>query len=265
MFSGTLRARLRTLLSLAATGLLTVGILALGVKRLTFDQVARDADSVFVGKVVDITTRWGEGRKMIWTDYHFDVQETWKGQPLGSRHVVSVAGGTHDGRTIIVTHVPRFDKGATYVLYAFDPVRLVGEATVGVEQGVFREVLDVESRKPILIDYWGYRMDLLQDGSLVRGPMTQRVEGAEKARVLSDEELVAMQKQFQEQFAHEPLAKPTYTDGHGRPLAAPATAPRPKPTAEEVVAAAPRGEPVSRGMLRDLTTRALGGANTEGR
>ena len=222
------------------------------VRRVPLDECAREADSVFVGRVVAVSTRWGDSGKMIWTDYLFQVEEVWKGQPERYR-TVSVAGGTVGGQSILVSHVPTFEQHATYVVFAYDNARLVAEAVVGVEQGLFREVTDASTGQKVLVDAFGYLMERNRAGSIVRGRLTQPLDGGERAQVLTAQELKAQQKSFEAQFVHPPMPQPVHRDASGNILPAPRESmPR---TPQEPVSV--QGTPLTREDLKAFTFAAL--------
>ncbi|MBI5440889.1 MAG: hypothetical protein HY900_06735, partial [Deltaproteobacteria bacterium] len=62
-------------------------------QKLSFEQVVQRGSTILVGTVVSSSTRWGEGHKMIWTDYEVAVEEVWKGDALRTV-TLSFAGGT---------------------------------------------------------------------------------------------------------------------------------------------------------------------------
>ena len=70
---------------------------ALG-RKLSLDEIVQQGKSVLVGTVTCSSTRWGEGRKMIWTDYEVAVEETWKGSPGTARD--SQLRGGNPGRPV---------------------------------------------------------------------------------------------------------------------------------------------------------------------
>ena len=107
---------------------------------LTVAEMAKAGERIVVGEVLSKSSRWGDDRKMIWTDYTVAVEETWKG--VSSATVtVSVAGGTVDGKSIQVTHTPILRVGSTYVLVLHGNQHLYASPVVGTEQGLFREVV----------------------------------------------------------------------------------------------------------------------------
>jgi hypothetical protein len=225
------------------------------VRKVPLEDCAREADTVFVGRVVAVTTRWGDTGKMIWTDYLFQVEEVWKGQAASYR-TVSVAGGTVGGQSILVSHVPAFERHATYVVFAYDNARLVAEAVVGVEQGLFREVTDASTGQKVLLDAFGYLMERNQEGRIVRGRLTRPLDGGERAQVFTDQELKAQQQSFESQFAHPAMPQPVYRDASGNPLPA-SEAPASRTLHSPVQVA---GAPVTREDLKAFTFAVLAAA-----
>jgi hypothetical protein len=258
---GTHRMALAVLPALCILLLAAVGQPAeAGVKKMCMEEVIFEADIVFVGTLVDIQTRWGEGNKMIWTDYYFSVEEVWKGQAEGNPHVVSVGGGTVGGQSIMLSHVPNFETGSTYVVYSYHNARLYAEATVGVEQGIFREVVDDDTEEKFIIDYFGYRMERLDDHTILRGRMTRRIEDTQRAHVLTDQEIYYQQLAIEQERAEHSVPEPVYRDPDGNVIP---SRKAPEPTLQErverVLSTTPQGEPLTREALKAYTLNVLNG------
>lgn len=137
-------------------------------REVPLDEVFTRGEAVFVGKVASTRAVWGEGKKMIWTEYAFEVRETWKGE-AGPSRVVRVAGGRLDGKAIVLSHVPVFDVGGTYVVSAYGNDYLYASPVVGTEQGMFREVVEEASGETLLVDASGRRLERDGTGRLRRG------------------------------------------------------------------------------------------------
>ena len=155
---------------------------------MPLDEVFTRGEAVFVGKVVSTRAVWGEGRKMIWTEYTFDVRETWKGEG-SARRVVRVAGGTLDGRAILLSHVPSFEVGGTYVVSAYGNDHLYASPVVGTEQGLFREVIEETSGDTLLVDAGGRRLERDGSGRLRRGRPSEPAALPGIVRLVSDRDL----------------------------------------------------------------------------
>ncbi len=219
---------------------------ALG-RRLSFDEIARNGRSIVVGTVLSTSTRWGSNAKMIFTDYELSVDEVWKGEPRRFV-VVSFAGGTVDGKSIQVSHVPRLEVGATYVLSLNDLTRPWHSPVVGAEQGLFREVTEKATGQRILLDVEGWAVTLDAKGELARVART----------VPAGEPQTVILSRASEPRASAPratgMSEPVYSDGSGRPLEAPKSRSTLAAAEDDVLSGA---EPLTRGRLRDAFRRAL--------
>lgn len=193
-------------------------------REMPVDEVFTAGEAVFVGKVVSTRTVWGEGQKMIWTEYTFDVRESWKGE-RASRRAVRVAGGTLDGRSIQLSHVPSFEVGGTYVVSAYGNEHLYASPVVGTEQGLFREVIEETSGETLLVDSEGQRLERDGAGRLVRGRPSEPGASPGLVRLVSDRELALRASGV---FPRK-LPDPVYRDGAGNLVAkAPARVTRPR-------------------------------------
>jgi hypothetical protein len=234
------------LTALAATFLGAPTASALG-RRLSFDEIARNGRSIVVGTVLSSSTRWGANAKMIFTDYELSVDEVWKGEPRRFL-VVSFAGGTVDGKSILVSHVPRLEVGATYVLSLNDLSRPWHSPVVGAEQGLFREVTEKATGQRILLDVEGWAVTLDARGELARVGRSAP----------SDEPQTVILRRESQPPAAAPratgMSTPVYSDGAGRPLEAPRSRTTLAATQDDVLSGA---EPLTRGRLRDAFQRVL--------
>lgn len=224
---------------------------ALG-RRLPLDQVVEQGKTIVVGTVVCSSTRWGEGRKMIWTDYEVAVEEAWKGSPETSV-TLSFAGGTLDGRSIAVSHVPRLAVGTTYVFSLNDLARLYTSPVVGADQGLFREATEQATGKRILLDADGWAVGLGAGGELVRVASAEPADVPGAVILRRDAPRLPAAAGVKTRPRGIPGA--TYSDGSGRPLAAPSG--RPTLAASALSGAATGGVPLTRDALRAAVRRVL--------
>lgn len=223
---------------------------ALG-RKLSLDEIVQQGKSVLVGTVTCSSTRWGEGRKMIWTDYEVAVEETWKGSP-GRLVTLSFAGGTLDGRSIVVTHVPRLAVGATYVFSLNDLERLYTSPVVGAEQGLFREATDQATGRRILLDAEGWAVGVGPGGDLLRLASAEPAEGPDTVILRRDAPRLGSAG---EKTAPRGIPGAAYSDGNGKPLQPPSGLPTLSAAASS--GAATGGQPLTRDALRAAVRRAL--------
>jgi len=183
-------------------------------REVPLDELFTRGEAVFVGTVVSARTVWGEGKKMIWTEYAFDVRETWKGEG-STRRLVRVAGGTLDGRSIALSHVPTFEVGGTYVLSAYANEHHYASPVVGTEQGMFREVLEERTGETLLVDSDGLRLERDGSGRLRRGRPSEPGSAPGFVRLLTDGEIA----QRAVQPGPKKIAEPVYRDADGNVVA----------------------------------------------
>lgn len=179
-------------------------------REVPLDELFTRGEDVFVGTVVSTRAVWGEGKKMIWTEYVFDVRESWKGD-RSSRRVVRVAGGRLDGQAIALSHVPAFEVGGTYVVSAYGNDRRYASPVVGTEQGMFREVLEETTGETLLVDPDGLRLERDAAGRLRRGRPSEPGAAPGLVRLVSDDALALRASAA----GPKALAEPVYRDARG--------------------------------------------------
>lgn len=219
-------------------------------REIPLDEVFTAGEAVFVGTVVSTRAVWGEGKKMIWTEYAFDVRETWKGEGT-ARRTVRVAGGKLDGKAIQLSHVPTFEVGGTYVVSAYGNGHLYASPVVGTEQGMFREVIEESTGEALLVDVEGQRLERDAAGRLVRGRPSEPGRAPGLVRLVSDRELALRASEA----SSRKLADPVYRDAAGNVVAkAPARVALPR----KGVPLRLDGSTVTVSSLREHVTRLLG-------
>jgi hypothetical protein len=84
----------------------------------TFDALVSGANSVFVGEVMAVRSRWitSPRGRAIMTDVTFRVEDVWKGT-VGAVTMLEFMGGTVDGMTMEVVGMPQFEVGQRNVLF----------------------------------------------------------------------------------------------------------------------------------------------------
>ena len=214
---------------------------------IDLDEVFRRAHQVFVGKVRNVECRWDAERKMIWTHVTFDVLEVWSGEKTGQK-TLRVAGGTVDGKTIVVTHVPRFDVAETYVVAAQDPREEYASPVVGTEQGYFREVTEEASGRTILVDGDRRCLERGPNGALFRGRLTSPAAAPSFVRFVPAD-AGAGTPEGGEAPKIEP---PVYRDADGNVVKTGRSRMRPTVTRAFML----RGEPVGSEQLREFARSA---------
>jgi hypothetical protein len=221
-------------------------------QKLSFTQIVQHGNSVLVGNVISSSTRWGEGKKMIWTDYEVFVEEVWKGSQ-GRVVTLSFAGGTVEGRSILVSHVPRLEIGATYVFSLNDLKRLYSSPVVGAEQGLFREVTDSATGRRILLDADGWAVGFDSQGELIRLAPTEAADAPNTVTVHRD--APQFETSASTYASRRGIPGATYSDGAGKTLPAPSGLPSLRAAASRGPATG--GQPLTREAFRGEVRRVL--------
>ncbi len=84
---------------------------------ISLEEMARGADSIVVGTVVESTSQWNASRTRISTSVVTLVEQRLKGAPGQDKVTFTVPGGQVDGITEWVSDSPRFSKGERAVVF----------------------------------------------------------------------------------------------------------------------------------------------------
>ncbi len=154
----------------AALPTMVAGTAAAAVRFVPLDEIAHEADSGVVGRVADKYCAWDNEHRIIWTHYVVDRQQTVFGKELAARFELNFAGGTVDGKTMIVTETPELDIGQEYAFFVYDNSKKYSACTVGEHQGLFKIVHNPETGLAQLVNGEGRLMGGDADGKIVTGP-----------------------------------------------------------------------------------------------
>jgi hypothetical protein len=110
------KAVLRGLCALALATVLPGSAGATTLIRAGLDELVTRNETVVVGKVVDVVSRWNSDHTFILSDVTFAPSETIKGQAAGAI-TLTVMGGTVAGRTTLIVAGAELVPGRSYVLF----------------------------------------------------------------------------------------------------------------------------------------------------
>jgi hypothetical protein len=135
--------------SMIAAVLLVQATAHAAIIALSFTELVRKADDVFVGEVSGVQPRIlvQNGSEKIVTDVTFRVTKVLKGRADATR-VLVFAGGTVGDRTFTVEDVPTFTVGERDVIFAMTTATM--SPIVGMAQGRFRIVKEAASGRDIV-------------------------------------------------------------------------------------------------------------------
>lgn len=114
--------------------LFSISSYATTVQRLGLEDLVKKANTIVVGRVTNSRTYWTSNKKLIFTSYTIQVDESIKGQP-GRNLEVTTIGGKIDGVELHVAGMPAFKNGENAVVFV---EQNAGYQTVlGLSQGKF--------------------------------------------------------------------------------------------------------------------------------
>jgi hypothetical protein len=119
---------------------------------IEFRELTTVSDVIVHGRVTDAHGQWTDGRRGVETLVTVDVSDYLKGN-LGPTFTIHVPGGQLGRYRTIFVGAPEFRAGDEVVLFLrrLLPPQGAAYAIVGLSQGAFRVVPDVQSGRPTVV------------------------------------------------------------------------------------------------------------------
>ena len=139
---------------------------------IEFRELVRVSSTIVHGRVSDVRSEWGDGRRTLETFLTIDVTEYMKGS-LGGTLTVHVPGGQIGRYRTIFVGAPTFREGDEVVLFlrSYNGVLSI----VGLSQGAFRVVADNTGRRlgttPVVMGTSGDATEPIVRGDVARRPV----------------------------------------------------------------------------------------------
>ncbi len=159
-------------------------------KFLSFDEIVRKADVIFMGKVIDQKSRPADNQRVIFTDVQFEVKKfifkNEKSPPhAGDTMQLTFVGGEMEGKIVRISDVPSFETGSTYLVFSRMDKNTYASPIIGAYQGLFAVITDEASGISYPLTYGKRPVLGIADGDLIAGPPVKRIH-AGKAEGLSE-------------------------------------------------------------------------------
>lgn len=160
--------------------------------QLSFDQITKQADVIFIGTVMERQTRYGGNQNMILTDVRFGLERLIYQAEQVQENVedeieLTFAGGEMEGLTIKVSDVPTFEFGETYVVFTRMDGKTYASPIIGAFQGLFKVTSDDISGTLYPLTYGGHSIVEIRGNDIIAGPRVSRILYGE-VEVLNEEE-----------------------------------------------------------------------------
>ncbi len=101
---------------LLAMFLMAASAYATTVQRLGLEDLTKKAHDIVVGRVTNSRTYWSSNRKLIFTSYTLQVDESIKGQAARSVEITTIGGKIGDVE-LHVSGMPSFQAGESAVVF----------------------------------------------------------------------------------------------------------------------------------------------------
>lgn len=139
------KAAVRGLCALALAMVLPGPAGATTLIRAGLDELVKRSETVVMGKVVDVVSRWNGDHTFILSDVTFAPSETVKGQAAGPL-TFTVMGGTVAGRTALIVGGAELVPGRSYLLF-LGREDLPGAAQALTVRGLCQGVFEVKTQR----------------------------------------------------------------------------------------------------------------------
>ena len=138
------RARSAVIVALAAFALLSASLAgATTVQKFSISDLAKKSETIALARVDDVSSRWDDNHKEIYTFISLKVLDGVKGSRKNDVLTIRQIGGSAEGKISVVPGMPTFTKGEEVVVFLsrwYDGVPMVagyaeGLSHVRVEPG----------------------------------------------------------------------------------------------------------------------------------
>lgn len=119
-----------------------------------FAQLVTEAEQIFVGTASGATARRHPGGAIV-TDVSFSGVQVLKGNAGNAETSLMIAGGTLGAETFILSGIPRFQIGVTYIVFAQGNGTTIFPV-VGGDQGMFQVGADAITGESLVFDSRGW-------------------------------------------------------------------------------------------------------------
>jgi hypothetical protein len=160
------RARSAVIVALAAFALLSASMAgATTVQKFSISDLAKKSETIAVASVDDVSSRWDDNHKEIYTYISLKVLDGVKGSRKNDMLTIRQIGGSVDNIISVVPGMPNFRKGEEVVVFLSAKDRSGYPWVMGLQQGKYSVSTDGNGFKQVRNDVDGLKTMAL-DGSV---------------------------------------------------------------------------------------------------
>ena len=152
------RARSAVIVALAAFALLSASLAgATTVQKFSISDLAKKSETIALARVDDVSSRWDDNHKEIYTFISLKVLDGVKGSRKNDVLTIRHIGGSAEGKISVVPGMPTFTKGEEVVVFLSPKDRAGYPWVMGLQQGKFTVSTDDNGFKQVRNDIVGLK------------------------------------------------------------------------------------------------------------
>jgi hypothetical protein len=176
------RSRSAVIVALAAFALLGANLAgATTVQKFSVSDLTKKSATIALARVEDVSSRWDENHKEIYTFISLKVLDGVKGSHKNDVLTIRQLGGTVDGLISVVPAMPSFKTGEEVVVFLSPNDRAGYPWVMGLQQGKYSVSSDANGFKQVWQDVDGLRVvtpdGKVQEGTAAPQPLNSFLDG----------------------------------------------------------------------------------------
>jgi hypothetical protein len=169
------RARSAVIVALAAFALLSASLAgATTVQKFSVTDLAKKSETIAVAHVEDVSARWDDNHKEIYTYITLKVLDGVKGSRKNELLTIRQLGGSVDNLISVVPGMPEFLKGEEVVVFLSPKDRSGYPWVMGLQQGKYSVSTDANGFKQVRNDVEGLRTVSLDGKDVEAKPASEQ-------------------------------------------------------------------------------------------
>lgn len=153
------RSRSAVIVALAAFAIFGASLAsATTVQKFTISDLAKKSETIAVARVDDVSSRWDDNHKEIYTYISLKVLDGIKGSRKNDVLTIRQIGGSAEGKISVVPGMPTFNKGEEVVVFLSPKDRAGYPWVMGLQQGKYTVSMDANGFKQVRNDVDGLKL-----------------------------------------------------------------------------------------------------------
>src|SRR5262245_37851356 len=152
------RSRSAVIVALAAFAIFGASLAsATTVQKFSISDLAKKSEAIAVARVDDVSSRWDDNHKEIYTYISLKVLDGIKGSRKNDVLTIRQIGGSAEGKISVVPGMPTFAKGEEVVVFLSPKDRAGYPWVMGLQQGKYTVSVDAQGFKQVRNDVDGLK------------------------------------------------------------------------------------------------------------